>query len=125
MLSIGRRRHLAILPQSVVRLRYGTTGEQLQTALTGMRQILARHPSVEQESARVRLTSFGAQSIEIEVFAYVTTPDYLAFLEVREDVLLQVAHVVESSGASFAVPAEFIYTRTDAGEYRHLMAHPS
>jgi MscS family membrane protein len=114
-----------ILLQSVVRLRYGATCEQLETALNGMRRLLAQHPSIEQEGARVRLTSFGAQSIEIEIFAYVTTADYLAFLEIREGLLLQVARVVESSGAGFAIPTQFIYMRPEADEYRHLMAHPS
>jgi MscS family membrane protein len=114
-----------ILLQSVVRLRYGTTCEQLETALNGMRQLLAHHPSIEQESARVRLTSFGAQSIEIELFAYVTTADYLKFLETRESLLLQVARIVESSGAAFAIPTQFIYMRPDADEYRQLMTHPS
>jgi MscS family membrane protein len=95
-----------ILLQSVVRLRYGPTCEQIETALNGMRQLLAQHPSIEQESARVRLTSFGAQAIEIDVFAYVTTADYLKFLEIRERLLLQIARIVESSGAAFAIPTQ-------------------
>jgi MscS family membrane protein len=114
-----------ILLQSVVRLRYGTTCEQLETALNGMRQLLAQHPSIEQEGSRVRLTSFAAQSIEIEMFAYVMTADYLEFLEIREALLLQVARIVEASGAAFAIPTQFIYMRPEADEYRHLMAHPS
>ncbi len=65
-----------ILFQSLVRLRYGTTCAQLHTALDGMRQLLSEHPSIDHESARVRLIAFGAQAIELEVFAYVTTADY-------------------------------------------------
>lgn len=114
-----------ILLQSVVRLRYGTTCEQIETALNGMRLLLAHHPTIEQDSARVRLTSFGAQSIDIDVFAYVTTADYMKFLEIRESLLLQVARIVESSGTSFAIPTQFIYMRSEADEYRHVMAHPS
>jgi len=114
-----------ILLQSVVRLRYGTTCEQLETALNGMRQLLAQHPSIEQEGSRVRLTTFGAQSIEIEIFAYVMTADYLKFLEIRESLLLQVARIIEASGAAFAIPTQFIYMRPEADEYPHLMAHPS
>jgi MscS family membrane protein len=114
-----------ILLQSVVRLRYGTTCEQLETALNGMRQLLEQHPSIEQDGARVRLTSFAAQSIEIEIFAYVMTADYLKFLEIRERLLLQVARIVEASGAAFAIPTQFIYMRSEADEYRQLMAHQS
>jgi MscS family membrane protein len=114
-----------ILLQSVVRLRYGATCEQLGTALNGMRQLLAGDPSIEQDGARVRLTSFGAQSIEIEMFACVMTADYLKFLEIRESLLLQVARIIEASGAAFAIPTQFIYMHPEADEYRHLMVHPS
>ena len=113
-----------ILLQSVLRLRYGTTCEQLCTALDGMRQLLSAHPMIDKESSRVRLTSFGAQAIEVELFAYVATADYGRFLEIREDLLLQVAHIIESSGAAFAIPTQFIYMRNDADERRSL-AYPS
>src|SRR5688572_21105882 len=110
-----------ILLQSVLRLRYGTTCEQLRAALEGMRHLLAAHPFIDQESARVRLTAFGAQAIEVELFAYVTTADYARFLEISEDLLLEVAHIVESSGAAFAIPTQFIYMRND-DENRHSLA---
>jgi len=103
-----------ILLQSVLRLRYGTTSDQLNAVLDGTRQLLSHHPSIERESARARLTSFGAQAIEIELFAYILTADYGAFVEIRESVLLQIAQIVETSGAAFAIPTQFIYMRGDA-----------
>jgi MscS family membrane protein len=114
-----------ILLQSVLRLRYGTTCAQLRVALDGIRRLLAEHPSIDHESARVRLIAFGAQAIELELFAYVTTPDYGTFLEVRENVLLQVANVVESSGGAFAIPTQFIYLRNEADQHQQWLAHPS
>jgi MscS family membrane protein len=107
-----------ILLQSVLRLRYGTTREQLQAVLDGTRQLLAKQSSIDQESARIRLTSFGAEAIELELFGYVMTSDYVAFLEVRENLLLHIAQIVESSGSAFAIPTQFIYTRTEADERR-------
>ena len=114
-----------ILLQTVLRLRYGTTSEQLHVVLEDVRQLLAQHPSIEKDGARARLTSFGAQAIEIELFAYVLTADYAAFLEIRESLLLHVAHIVESSGSAFAVPTQFIYMRSEADENRSLLAHHS
>ena len=114
-----------ILLQTVLRLRYGTTCEQLHVVLEDVRQLLAQHPSIEKEGARARLTSFGAQAIEIEIFAYVMTADYAAFLEIRESLLLQIAHIVESSGSAFAIPTQFIYMRSEADENRQLLAHHS
>jgi MscS family membrane protein len=105
-----------ILVRSVLRLRYGTTGEQVQAVLNGTRQLLASHPTIEKETARISLTSFGVQAIELELFAFVTTSDFVKFLEIREGLLLQVAQMVESSGSAFAMPTEFIHTRSQVAE---------
>ena len=94
--------------KNLLRLRYGTTLEQLHLVLTGTQQLLAAEPYVDQSTARVRLIAYGAQAIEIELFAYIVTPDYLKFLELRETLLLQVGRIVEASGSGFAAPTEFI-----------------
>jgi len=102
-----------ILFQTVLRLRYGTTSEQLTVVLDHVRQLLTEHPSIEKDGARARLTSFGAQAIEIELWAYVLTADYAAFLEIRESLLLEIAQFIEASGTAFAIPTQFIYMRGD------------
>jgi MscS family membrane protein len=97
-----------ILVQSVLRLSYATTGEQLQIILVQTRELLMRTQAIDTESARVRLTSFGAEAIELELFAYVVTSDNTTFLEVREKLLLEIARIIESSGSGFAMPTQFI-----------------
>ena len=103
-----------LLLQSILRLRYGTTSEQLRAVLEGTERLLAKHALVDKESARVKLIAFGAQAIELELFAYVTTSEFGKFLEVRQSLLLQVAGIVESSGSAFAGPTQFIHMGGDA-----------
>jgi MscS family membrane protein len=98
-----------MLLQTTLRLRYGTTAEQLKAVLDGIRALLAQHPKLEIETSRIRLIDFGVYAIELELFAYVLTSDGLTFLSVREDLLLQIAAIVESSGSGFAQPTQFIY----------------
>ena len=105
-----------ILIQSRLRLRYGVNVDQLQRILDGIRQLIAGDPRVEQKSARVRLVDFSANGVELELFAFVETGDVLQFLEVREQVLLRVAAVIESTGAGFAAPPQFMYGAQDAGD---------
>jgi MscS family membrane protein len=93
-----------ILVQSTLRLRYETTADQLRRVLSGIRARLDEHPDIETATARIRLVDFGMRAIELELFAYVLTADLLKFLAIREDLLLQIATVVESSGTSFAQP---------------------
>jgi MscS family membrane protein len=94
-----------ILAQSTLRLHYGTTAQQLRRVLNEIRTLLQQHPDLDASSARIRLVDFGVRAIELELFAYVLTPDYPRFLEVRERLLLQVATIVEASGTRFAQAA--------------------
>ena len=104
-----------ILAKTIVRVRYGTTAEQLRLMLTAIRRLLAENPKIEAESSRARLVDFGDRAVEIELFAYVLTADFVEFLAVREDLLLQVAAIVESSGSGFAQPTQFVYMDRNGG----------
>jgi MscS family membrane protein len=104
-----------ILAQSTLRLRYGTSVEQLTRILGGIRKVLDESSDLEPASSRIRLVNFGAEAIELEVFAYVLTADFNKFLELREGLLLQIASVVEAAGSGFA-PTRFIEMHGSAGE---------
>jgi MscS family membrane protein len=104
-----------IMAQSTLRLRYGTSVEQLTRILGGIRKVLDESPNLEPASSRIRLVNFGAEAIELEVFAYVLTADFNRFLEVREELLLRIASVVEAAGSGFA-PTRFIQMQGSEGE---------
>ena len=93
-----------ILAQTTLRLRYGTSAEQLRTILDEARNLLANNPKIEPETFRVRLVNFGIRGVEIELYAYVLTSVVPEFVAVREDLLLQIAGIVEASGSGFARP---------------------
>jgi MscS family membrane protein len=104
-----------ILVRTALRLRYGTTARQMSAVLGGIRALLAGHPRLEKETSRVRLVDYGAEAIELELFAYVLTADLLEFLALREDLLLQVGGIVEASGSGFAQPNRLLYAEPDGG----------
>jgi len=98
-----------ILVQTILRLRYGTSVEQLTRILDGVRRLLASGPEIEKESSRIRLVNFGERAIELEIFAYILTADFAEFLGLREGLLLEIAKIVEAAGSAFAQPTEFVY----------------
>jgi MscS family membrane protein len=110
-----------ILAQSTLRLRYGTSVEQVTCILGDIRKILEESPNLESATSRIRLVNFGAEAIELEVFAYVLTADFNRFLEVREELLLRIASVVEAAGSGFA-PTRFISVQGSEGEARALVS---
>lgn len=104
-----------ILLQSLLRLRYGTSVAQVTSILGGIRKILDESANVESATSRIRLVNFGAEAIELEVFAYVLTADFARFLELREELLLRIASVVEAAGSGLA-PTRFIYMHGSEGD---------
>ena len=96
-------------------LRYETTPEQIRYLLVELRAVLYAHPMVSPDPARVRFVGLGADSINLEVFSYILVTTYDEFLEVKEDLLLQMMDVVNESGTGFAFPSQTIYFGRDAG----------
>jgi MscS family membrane protein len=96
-------------------LRYETTAEQLSRVLAGIRTMLSNHPKVEQATHRTRFVRFGDFSLDVEVFAYVLTPDWPGFLAEQEDLLVLVMGIIEASGTSFAFPSQTMYITSDTG----------
>ncbi len=96
-------------------LRYETTADQLRYVLAEIRRLLYEHPKVESQSARIRFIRLGGSSLDLEIFAYVLTSDYLVFLEIQEDLLLRIMDIIEASGTGVAVPSQITYVAKDSG----------
>jgi MscS family membrane protein len=104
-----------MLFRSTLGLRYETTPEQLRYVLAKLRELLIAHPMVSPDPARVRFAGFGAYSLDVEIFAYVLSADYNAYLGIVEDLNLRIMDVVEEAGTGFAFPSQTTYLTRDAG----------
>jgi len=102
-----------MLMKAVIGLRYETRPEQLRYILVKLREMLLAHPRVHPDPVRARFIGFGASSLDIEVFAYVTTREWGEFLAIREDILLRVMDIVEEGGAAIAFPSQTLYLGRD------------
>ena len=87
-----------------VSLRRDTSSDQLLRVLYSIQELLRQHPGVEIGEIPVRFTGIGAYSLDLEVFAYVLTPDFDHFLGIQQDLLLQLMQAVEGAGTGLAVP---------------------
>jgi MscS family membrane protein len=113
VVNLSRRDRMLI--QSVIGVRYETSPDQLRFLLVKIREMLLGHPRVHPDRLRVRFINFGASSLDIEVFAYVTTMDRVEFFGIREDIFLRVMDIVEQSGTGFAFPSQTLYFNRDNG----------
>jgi len=87
-------------------LRRDTTPQQLQTVLSSVEKILKKHPKVEAGDLPVRFVGIGTYSLNVEIFAYVATPDFDEFLRLQQPLLLEILQAVAAAGTALAVPVQ-------------------
>ena len=102
--------------RTVLGLRYETTPDQLRHVLEELRKLLANHPRVLKEPARVRFIGYGAYSLDLEIFAYLLCRDQDTFLAIQEEILLRIADIVKTCGADFAFPSQTTYLEMSGGQ---------
>ncbi len=98
----------------LIGVRYETTADQLRYVLAGIRTMLYSHPKVDRDGARIRFVGFGASSLDLEVFAYVTETEMAEFLHVQEDLLLRIMDIIAEAGTGIAFPSQTTYLAKDA-----------
>lgn len=112
---VNHTRRDKTLLQTTLGLRYETTADQLRHLLVRLRQLLNTHPRIDAESVRVRFVGYGAFSLDVEVCALTTTHDGPTFLEIEENVLLEIMEAVRDSGCNFAFPSQLLSVAADGG----------
>lgn len=85
-------------------LRRDTSPEQVQKMMSAIAEILEKHELVDASGVPLRFTKITSQSLDIEVFAYVLTPDFNVYLKTQTELLLQILEASHELGIGFAVP---------------------
>lgn len=99
-------------------LRIETPVPQLRSVLDRVQQLFTQHPSIEAGSSTIRINRFAGAAFELQAFAYVKTSDWKEFTAIRQNVILQIAEIVESTGARFAAPTQLTYLASEANAER-------
>lgn len=98
-----------------ISLRYETSPDQIRYILTEIKKLLTSHPKVLPDPARVRFTNFGTYSLDLDIFAYIDETNYGGFLEIAEELNLQIMDIVAKAGSSFAFPSQTTYLESGEG----------
>lgn len=93
----------------VVGLRYETTPVQLRLVIDEIRNLLSTHPSVDSLSVRVRFVRLGACSLDVDIFAYISTHEWNDFLEIQEELLFRIMDIIDKAGTTTAFPSQTLY----------------
>lgn len=97
----------------VIGVSYQTTAAQMRTVISGFRDLLVGHERVEIDSVRAQFFRLSASSLDIEVSAYIAAADWVGFLAVQQELLLQMMEIVEQSGTEIAFPTQILHVREE------------
>lgn len=73
--------------------------------LEDIRGMLRNHPEIDtSRTLMVNLDHFGESTVDCFIYTFTRTTDWAEFHQIKEDVLLKIAGIVESHGAEIAFP---------------------
>lgn len=115
----------------VIGVRYDASSDQL----TQVRDDISRYLAESEEfvtpsetATFVRIDQFGASSIDILIYCFTRTTNWLDWLEIKERFLLKIKDIVADAGTDFAYPSQSLYIETmgDVGAQSVLpTSHPA
>lgn len=79
-----------------------------------IKTMLKSHPNIDTDKVLiVNLNQFSDSSVDIMVYTYTHTTEWVAFHEVKQDVMLKIAEVVEQHGGEIAYPTRTLHLQDD------------
>jgi MscS family membrane protein len=87
-----------------LRLRRDTSSDKVREMITAITHILGSTPLVQLAEVPIRFTKITDYSLDLEIFAYVATPNFDEYLKVQTVLLLKMMEASEQHGVGFAVP---------------------
>lgn len=105
-----RRRRLY---QMTIGLRYETTADRLRDVIARLQDMLYDHPKALHDKLHVRFDGYGAFSLDIVVFVYLSATDWMEYLAIREDINFRIMTIVQEAGVGFAFPSQTVYLADD------------
>ena len=96
----------------VIGLKYSSTSDQLVEVRSGIEKYLAENTDFarpEDTSTFVRIDRFSDSSIDILLYCFTNTTDWLEWLRIKEQLLIEIKRIVETAGTDFAFPSQSLY----------------
>src|SRR5690606_18595103 len=83
--------------------------EKIPAIVEDTREFLRQHPGIDQEFFVVNFDSYGDYALKLFVYAFTITTSYAEYMQIKEEVLLEVAAIIRRHGAKLAVPTSTVH----------------
>ena len=90
-------------------IRYADVG-QMATIVDDIKAMLQQHEDIDSDQTLiVNFLAFNASSLDIMVYTFTKTTQWVQFHEVKQDVLLKISDIIEGDGAEVAFPTRTLH----------------
>ncbi|MDT8375237.1 MAG: mechanosensitive ion channel family protein [Mariprofundaceae bacterium] len=100
-------------PKRRVKMRigitYNTAPAKMQQAIEGIENILKFHVGVDQEFSLVKFDEFEDSSLSIFLYYFTSTTHWQEYLQIRQEVNMQIMELLEKLGLEFAFPTRTVH----------------
>ncbi len=95
--------------KETIGLRYQDL-KQLPAIVSEVRTMLMNHPEIDTDATLiVNFDEFGESSLNFFIYAFTRTTEWVRFHEIKQDVLLKVAAIIDQHGAEIAFPTRSLH----------------
>jgi len=103
----------SLMPKRRIKLTVGVTydsrPDQLREAVRRIEDFLRANPDIHQEFLMVKFTAFNASSLELFVYCFTVTTDWVEHLQVRQEVQLAIMDILAELGLAIAFPTQTVH----------------
>lgn len=93
-------------------IRYGDA-HKMENIVSQVKQMLLSHPEIDtQQTLIVNFNKFASSSVDFFIYTFTKTTDWIAFHEIKQDVLLKIMSIIESNNAEIAFPTSTLHVQT-------------
>jgi MscS family membrane protein len=102
--------------KETIGVRYDDVGV-LEDILRDVKEMLKNHEAIDQgKTLMVNFNEFGASSLDFFIYTFTRTTVWAEYHEIKQDVLLKIAAIIEGHGAEIAFPTRTLHLSPEPAE---------
>ena len=102
--------------KQTIGIRYADL-HKMAAIVADVKAMLQAHPEIDTDATLiVNFNEFAASSLDFFIYAFTKTVKWVHYHEVKQDILLKVAAIIEAHGAEIAFPTRTLHIESSADE---------
>ncbi|MBN1337639.1 MAG: mechanosensitive ion channel [Deltaproteobacteria bacterium] len=99
--------------KTTIGVTYSTRPDQVEQLVQEIRQLILDDERLRSDFFLVNFDNFGPSSLDIFLYCFTVTTNWAEYLEVKQDLFLEIMRRIEARGLAFAFPTQTVHLETD------------